>query len=163
MALNRIKPNIGQGFQAFLDGVTVGSERGKYGVSRTDSWCLHDYFANVIANGIEFLREELHGWPVCDEYKTMEEWDAALADIVMRLRQASTTFEQHAKIYDEILWTPADAMPAGLEDFEDWINRPNTPEQDEYRRRCDEVDDLAQENIQFVMQWLSKWWFALWD
>lgn len=163
MALKKIKPNIRKGLRGVLDGAVIGKERGFYGVSRTDTWSLHDYLAEVIANGIQFLREENHGWPSCEEYPNPEDWDAALLDIIMRLKQVSTVPEQHNKIYDEILWGPEDAAPAGLEDLEAWLNRPNTPEQDEYRRRCDEVDNVAQENIEFVMAWLSKWWFALWD
>jgi hypothetical protein len=159
----KIHRQMRDGPKGLIDAVHVGLERGDYGVSRSDAWGLDDYLAQVIINGLIILREDSHGWPACEEYPEPEDWDAALIDIIMRLKQASTRSEQHEKIYDEILWKPEDAAPAGLEDFEDWINRPPTPEWKEYCSRCRDVDDLANENIKYVMGWLSKWWFALWD
>lgn len=163
MELINIHKQARDGILGAADRALVSKERAMYGVSRSDVWGLDDYLAQVIINGLQILREDSHGWPSGEEYPNPEDWDAALVDVIMRLKQASTRFEQHAKIYDEILWKPEDAPPAGVEGLEEWLNRPSSPEQKEYSRRCKEVDDLAQENIEYVMAWLSKWWFALWD
>lgn len=163
MELIRIHKQARDGIAGALDRAVVSKERAMHGVSRSDVWGFDDYLATVIINGLQILREDSHGWPDGEEFPTPEDWDLALADIIMRLKQASTRWEQHNKIHDEILWTPEDEMPAGLEELNDWFNREPTPEWEEYRRRCNEVDDLAQENIEYVMAWLSKWWFALWD
>lgn len=163
MELIRIHKQARDGIFEDADRALVSRERAEYGVSRSDAWGLDDYLAEVIINGLQILREDGHGWPSGEEYPNPEDWDVALLDIIMRLRQASTRWEEHHKIYDEIPWTKEDLPPEDVELFEDWINRPSTPEQLEYSRRCREVDDLAQENIEYVMAWLSKWWFALWD
>lgn len=163
MELIKIHRQARDGSKGVLDAISVGLQRGDYGVARTDVWCLHDYLAEVTINGLQILREDGHGWPSCEEYPEPEDWDMALADIIMRLKQASTRDEQHDKIYDEILWKPEDTDPAGMEELENWLNKPPTPEFKEYSRRCREVDDLAEENIKYVMKWLGKWWFALWD
>lgn len=163
MELIKIHRQVREGPRGIIDAVNVGLERGEHGIARSDVWGLHDYLAEVIINGIQILREDGHGWPSGEEYPNPEDWDIALIDIVMRLKQASTRDEQHARIYDEILWGPEDAPPTGMEDLEEWFNRPGTPVFKEYSRRCREVDDLAEENIQFVMAWMAKWWFALWD
>jgi hypothetical protein len=163
MELINIHRQTRDGSKGIIDAVHVGLERGEHGVARTDVWCFHDYLAKVMINGLQILREDSHGWPSCEEYPNPEDWDTALIDIIMRLKQASTRDEQHDKIYDEILWNPEDACPAGMEELENWINREPSPEWKEYSRRCREVDDLAQENIEHVTAWLAKWWFALWD
>lgn len=151
------------GINGALDRAAVAKSRAMHGIDETDVWCLHDYLAQVMINGITMLRKNSHGWPGGEEHPEPDDWDIALVDICMRLKQASTRFEQHDRVFDEIAWKPEDAMPLGIEDFEDWFNRPNSPEQQEYSRRCTEIDDLAQENIEYVMTWFSKWWFALWD
>lgn len=163
MKLINIHKQARDGILGAADRALVAKERAMYGVSRSDAWGLDNYLAEVIINGLQILREDSHGWPVAEEYPNPEDWDLALADIQMRLKQVSSRGEQDAKIYDEILWRPEDAFPAGVEELEDWLNKPNSPEWDEYSRRCKEVDDLAQENIEYVTAWLGKWWFALWD
>lgn len=152
------------GIKGTIDQLVIGAERAKHGVSRVDGWSFHDYAGIVLANGLRILAEDSHGWPGTEEYPTFESWQNKLNEMADKLIQASTTDRQIDIMYNEIEWSAEDLKPAGLEDFNDWLNRETrSPAFQEYSRRTDEINDLAEKNIKEVFEWLSKNWWGLWD
>jgi len=139
----------------------IDEQRAKYGIAKADIICLHDYLGVVIANGLRMLAEYEHGWPGTEEFPTPEDWEESLINVAEKLEQASTRDEQIAKMHDEIDWEEGELdIP---EDFNEWLNGPKTPAWEEYSRRSDEIETTAEKNAKEALEWLSKYWFALWD
>lgn len=139
------------------------TDRGKYGIALPDIICLHSYLGLVISNGLKLLAEHEHGWPGTEEFPTPEIWESQLLEVAAKLEQASTVDDQINKMHDEIDWSEED-FPKEPEDFEDWLNSDyRSPAFQEYSRRSDEIHALAQKNAREALEWLGKYWFALWD
>ena len=161
MELNEPCKFHSEGIAGIPDRLLIDLERAKHGIAQADIICLHDYLGLVIANGLRLLAEYEHGWPGTEEFPTIEIWEAKLIDIAEKLEQASTTDRQVDRMFHEIDWPTEE--PAGLED-ENWLEKKtNTPSFKEYSRRSDEIHKLSQENLKEAMEWLGKYWFALWD
>jgi len=159
--LNEPYKFYGKGPKGLINKMSIGLERSKYGIARADIICLHDYFGLVLANGLRLLAEYQHGWPGTEEFPTPESWETKLIEIAEKLEQASTVDKQIDIMFGEIDWS-LDA-PVGLEE-EDWLEKSTSgPAFKEYSRRTDEINKLARENAKEALEWLSKYWHALWD
>ena len=139
----------------------IDEQRAQYGIAKADIISLHDYLGIVIANGLRMLAEYEHGWPGTEEFPTAEIWENKLREIADKLEQASSRDEQISKMHDEIDWKEEDHFPA--EDINKWLNEPKSPAWKEYSRRSDEIETTAENNAKEALEWLSKYWFALWD
>lgn len=150
-----------KGIQGVPGLMAINMERAKYGIAQADIICLHDYLGLVIANGLRLLAEYEHGWPGTEEFPTPEIWEAKLIEIAEKLEQASTTDRQVDIMYGEIDWNLDE--PVGLEE-DDWLEKSTSgPAFREYSRRTDEINELARKNLTEAMDWLGKYWWALWD
>lgn len=67
-------------------------ERGRRGWSVSDTWGFDTYIAGVLADGIERLRDDLHGHP---GNLTPEEWESILTEM-------AAGFRRWANHYDDI-------------------------------------------------------------
>lgn len=161
MKLNEPDKFHKRGLKGLPSKMAINLERSKYGIAQADIICLHNYLGLVIANGLRLLVEYEHGWPGTEEFPTIEIWEAKLIEIAEKLEQSSTTDEQVNIMFGEIDWDLDE--PVGLEE-DDWLEKSTSgPAFKEYSRRSDEIHKLALENSKEALEWLSKYWFALWD
>lgn len=150
-----------KGLRGLPGKIAIDLERSKYGIAQADIICLHDYLGLVIANGLRLLVEYEHGWPGTEEFPKIELWEAKLIEIAEKLEQASTTGNQIDIMFGEIDWSLDE--PVGLED-DDWLEKSTSgPAFKEYSRRSDEIHHLGVKNSKEALEWLAKYWYALWD
>jgi len=142
----------------------LNEQRQKYGVSKVDVWWFDGYMLTVIRNGLEMLVQELHGWPVCDEFPTFESWKNELERIISLIDFCRK--DSFDEIYDTIHWTKEDNTIKWIEnisedgtiDLEDKTDNDKTFTE-RVKAREKKVEKIEKE----IWLWFSKWWHALWD
>lgn len=141
------------------------AQRLRYGVSSADTWCLSNYLAKIISNGLRLLITELHGWPgpnLIPGVETFEDWQAKLEEIAMKLEFYST--DTDTVIFDHIDWSKDEAIDG--KDLLDWLHAEDKspwPGQNEYCEKTDIVEEVQYRFRREAFEWLTEYWDALWD
>lgn len=142
-----------------------GKKRGKYGVEVRDTFNLHTHLAAVMANSLRLLSDNLHGWPCDEAFPEFDDWKNALVQVANKLEFVAKKSEIEDVIIDhidftcddEITWEPS-SRGTSLMKFPKY-----RPGADEYRAKKEIIDEVADRFKTEALEWINKYWWALWD
>lgn len=143
-------------------------DRVKYGVSLSDTYNLHCYIALSISNGLKMLANNAHGWPGHD-FPEYEDWINALNEIAGKLEFVGRLDEMKSVMCDQIDFSQdEDFLIEEIEDgdFKGYFrinDSGHMPGMDEYSEKSDQLDAIADHYKTEALNWLNKYWGALWD
>jgi hypothetical protein len=73
-------------FETAVNNVHAYIQRAGRGWANKDTWNLADTIARRLAEQLDYLAANAHGWPGNDEYPTFESWQVALREAATNLR-----------------------------------------------------------------------------
>ena len=144
-------------FRLFFRRYKWAYQRATKGYCDFDWWDLDTHLSMLMADTIEALAKNGHGYPGTKEFPTPESWETYLLDIVNRLRFSFG--ELYNKYEDE--W-----VASWEDDFLGSINK-QTPEQkaiwEKYHTVECENEELKEKALNEALDMIRHIWHHLWD
>lgn len=140
-------------------------ERALYGVAAQDTWGLDSYLVLVFMNSLRMLADNSHGWPCGDDFPEFEDWITALNDTAGKLEKWYDRHDRHIEFHDTFDWPVEEPNWERLDNGNSLYNP--SPEYsavvNEWSKQCDEYDDQVRIGFEEALDWIKKYWDALWD